>query len=195
MENTETPQTPRQRYDASSARCRSLLSSPAKETEKLAPTEPTNPTRKPLFSTGTDPDLQQQILDELKASRNSRERLEHKLELLEETSREHNKTIAALGLENQDLRRLIQRQETATIPQTENCELQNSGQRHTPPSPHQCPMGHTSSGMAMRKDLTRIQELNSTSNFREIDSTLINEKHAINSITSLYTHITTKLSI
>ena len=194
--NTDTPKTPRERYDASSAMCRSLLSSPSKHTvkgtEKLAPTEPIISTRKPLFSTETNPDLQQQILDELTASRNSRERLEHKLEFLEETSNSTNNKIAALELENQDLRRLIRQEKTAR-PQSENCDLQNSGQC-TPSSPHQHVMGSTSSGMALRRDLSRTQELNTTSNFREIDSSLINERRAINSITSLYTYIQNKLS-
>ena len=202
--NTDTPKTPRERYDASSAMCRSLLSSPSKhtvkDTEKLAPTEPIISTRKPLFSTETDPDLQQQILDELTASRKSRERLEHKLELLEETSNSTNNKIAALELENQDLRRLIRQEKTArpqpektARPQSENCDLQNSGQC-SPSPPHQHVMGNTSPGMALRRDLSRIQELNTTSNFREIDSSLINERRAVNSITSLYTYIQNKLS-
>lgn len=55
-------------------------------------------------------------------------------------------------------------------------------------------MGNTSSGIAIRRDLSQIQELSSTSNFREIDSSLINERRAINSITSLYTYIQNKLS-
>ena len=54
-------------------------------------------------------------------------------------------------------------------------------------------MGFIPSGTAQRKDLSRIQELNSTSNFREIDSLLINDKRAINSINSMYTYIGSKL--
>ena len=43
-----------------------------------------------------------------------------------------------------------------------------------------------------RAELTRVQELNATSNFHDLDPKLVSEKHMINDISSLQSHIATK---
>ena len=82
-------------------------------TEKLAPTELTNPARNPLFTSDPTADLLKQILTELQASKASQERLETKLYSMEERT---NKKIAELEQDNQELRQ--GRPTTTAEPQT-----------------------------------------------------------------------------